>query len=137
MNIFEYSNICPTLLEIQPKKINKYFTDKIQLNNINSTSSVQYRVSYNLQEAGKGLSLREKVSLASHFDVWLQLIVQYSVQCTSQCTMYYSVQDRCVGCLGTQWDVTLQPVKTRTIFYCQKKRKKVMSGISWWLIFPI
>ena len=58
---------------------------------------------------------------ASHIDVWLQFIVLYSIQCTVQCTLYCSVQGRCVGCPGTQWDVTVQPVKTRPKFHCQNK----------------
>ena len=34
----------------------------------------------------------------------------YNVQCTVQCTLYCSVQYRCVGYPGTQWDVTTTKV---------------------------
>ena len=79
--------------------------------------SVQYSVIYSLKEAGKGLFL----SSATHFDVWLQFIVHYSVQCTVQCTFNFSVQYMYVGCPGTQWDVTIQPVKTKPKLLCQNK----------------
>ena len=79
---------------------------------------VHYSISYTLQKAGKGLFLRELVCLPSHFDVWLQFIVQYSVQCT----LYSSFKIMYVGHTGTRWDVTLQAVNTILKFHCQNKR---------------
>ena len=84
-----------------------------------SLCCVQYSVSYiicNLEEVEMGLFLREQVSSASHFDVWLQFIVQYSVQCTVECTLYCSAQYRYVGCPGNQWDVTITKVIRKEYF---------------------
>ena len=50
-----------------------------------------------------------------------------TVYCTLQCTLYtvqwfyFSVQYIYLGCPGTQWDVTKQPVKTRPKLLCQNK----------------
>ena len=36
-------------------------------------------------------------------------------------TVQFLEEFRYVGCLGTQWDVTIQPLKTRPKLYCQNK----------------
>ena len=75
----------------------------------------------------EGLILTEKVSSASHFEVWVQFIVQYGVQCSGQynvhCKLQCSLKYRRVGCPGTHWVVTRQPVKTKLAQYSHVQPK--------------
>ena len=83
--------------------------------------SVHYNVIYYLQKTGK-VFFSQGISQLSQF---LSSLVTF--YCTLKWTLYsrvyinFSVQYMCLGCPVTQWDVTIQPLKSRPKLLWQNK----------------
>ena len=73
---------------------------------------------------------------ASHFDVWVHFIIQYSVQNSVQysvqynCIVQFLVQYRYVGCPDSHWVVTSQPRKIKLALAYPKLQYQNISILS-------